>query len=442
MISPRIDALLDNVDSRYALVIVAAKRARQINNYHHQLGEGTFDELPPSSSPLEELSDDGIRGDRRGQDRVRVPEELVVPRVVGGADGTKVWPWLVLLGVSGGIAAYKACELCRLLVREGHDVTPLLTPEAETFVSAKTFEALARRETPRDLYPHLVEADLFVIAPLTANTLAKLAHGLADGLLAQAALAYRGPVLAAPAMNVRMWEHPATQANVRLLAERGVELIGPAEGELAEGETGLGRMSEPEEIFARCSVILGKAGRLSGKQVLVSAGGTREPLDAVRYLGNRSSGRMGVALAEEARRRGADVTLLAANLAVQPPSDVTVVETATAAELAEEAFARPESDVVLMAAAVADYRPRMPSPASARKTVTAGRSSSSPRRMFSPSWANGGRMARCSSALRPTTARRASTVRARSSPRRQSTSSSSMTSRATTSASTPRRTRW
>ena len=172
----------------------------------------------------------------------------------------------VLLGVSGGIAAYKACELCRLLVREGHDVTPLLTPEAETFVSAKTFEALARQEMPRDLYPHLVEADLLVIAPLTANTLAKLAHGLADSLLTQAALAFRGPVLAAPAMNVRMWEHPATQANARLLAERGVELIGPAEGELAEGETGLGRMSEPEEIFARCSVLLGKGGPLAGKQ--------------------------------------------------------------------------------------------------------------------------------------------------------------------------------
>ncbi len=263
----------------------------------------------------------------------------------------------VLLGVSGGIAAYKACELCRLLVREGHDVTPLLTPEAETFVSAKTFEALARREMPRDLYPHLVEADLLVIAPLTANTLAKLAHGLADSVLTQAALAFRGPVLAAPAMNVRMWEHPATQANVRLLVERGVELIGPAEGELAEGETGLGRMTEPEEIFARCNVLLGKGGPLSGRRVLVSAGGTREPLDAVRYLGNRSSGRMGVALAEEARRRGAEVTLLAANLAVQPPRDVTVVETETAAKLAEEAFARPESDVVLMAAAVADYRP-------------------------------------------------------------------------------------
>ena len=263
----------------------------------------------------------------------------------------------VLLGVAGGIAAYKACELCRLLVREGYDVTPLLTPEAETFVSPKTFEALARREMPRDLYPHLVEADLLVIAPLTANTLAKLAHGLADSVLTQAALAFPGPVLAAPAMNVRMWEHPATQANVRLLVDRGVELIGPAEGELAEGETGLGRLTEPEDIFARCNVLLGKGGPLAGKSVLVSAGGTREPLDAVRYLGNRSSGRMGVALAEEARRRGADVTLLAANLAVRPPSGVTVIETATAAQLAEEALARQESDVVLMAAAVADYRP-------------------------------------------------------------------------------------
>jgi phosphopantothenoylcysteine decarboxylase/phosphopantothenate--cysteine ligase len=263
----------------------------------------------------------------------------------------------VILGVSGGIAAYKACELCRLLVRDEHDVTPLLTPDAETFVSAKTFESLARKEMPRDLYPHLVEADLLVIAPLTANTLAKLAQGLADNVLTQAALAFRGHVLAAPAMNVRMWEHPATQANVCLLVERGVELIGPEEGELAEGETGLGRMTEPEEIMARCRALLGKGGPLAGKHVLVSAGGTREPLDAVRYLGNRSSGRMGVALAEEARRRGADVTLLAANLAVPPPVGVTVVQTPTAAELADEAFSRSDIDVVLMAAAVADYRP-------------------------------------------------------------------------------------
>src|ERR1044071_1098675 len=144
----------------------------------------------------------------------------------------------VLLGVTGGIAAYKACELTRLLVKSGHEVTPVLTAEAERFVAARTFEALARREQPRELYPHLVEADLFVIAPLSANTLAKLAHGLADNVLTQLALAFRGPVLCAPAMNVRMWEHPATQANVAILQERGVELIGPDTGELAEGETG------------------------------------------------------------------------------------------------------------------------------------------------------------------------------------------------------------
>ncbi len=166
----------------------------------------------------------------------------------------------VLLGVTGGIAAYKACELCRLLVMAGHEVTPVLTPDAERFVTAHTFEALARREAPRDLYPHLAETDLMVIAPLTANTMAKLAHGIADSLLAQAALAVRAPVLAAPAMNVRMWEHEATQANAAILRGQGVELIGPEEGELAEGESGLGRMTEPEEIFERCQVLLGSAG--------------------------------------------------------------------------------------------------------------------------------------------------------------------------------------
>ncbi len=263
----------------------------------------------------------------------------------------------VILGVSGGIAAYKACELCRLLVQDGHDVTPLLTPEAEGFVAAKTFEALARKEMPRELYPHLVEADLLVLAPLTANTLAKLANGLSDNVLTQAVLAFRGPVLAAPAMNVRMWEHPATQENAERVRARGVELIGPDEGELAEGEVGPGRMTEPEEIFARCRVLLGDAGPLAGKTVLVSAGGTREPLDAVRYLGNRASGRMGVAVAEEARRRGAEVTLLAANLAVPAPAGVELVETPTAAAMADAALARKDADVVVMAAAVADYRP-------------------------------------------------------------------------------------
>ena len=225
----------------------------------------------------------------------------------------------VLLGVTGGIAAYKACELLRLLVTDGHEVTPLLTPDAERFVTAHTFEALARREAARDLYPHLTDADLMVVAPLSANTLAKLAHGLADNVLTQAALAVRGPLLVAPAMNVRMWEHPATQANVALLRERGVETIGPEEGELAEGEHGPGRMAEPEAIFARCLELLGAAGPLRDKRLLVSAGGTREPVDSVRFVGNRSSGKMGVALAREAHRRGADVTLVASNLSVPPP---------------------------------------------------------------------------------------------------------------------------
>ena len=263
----------------------------------------------------------------------------------------------VLLGVTGGIAAYKSCELTRLFVQAGHEVTPVLTPGAEGFVTARTFEALARREQPHELYPHLVDADLLVIAPLSANTLAKLAHGLADNVLTQLALAFRGPILAAPAMNVRMWKHPATQANVATLRERGVELIGPDEGELAEGESGAGRMTEPEAIFARCRELLGETDSLAGRTVLVTAGGTREPLDAVRYIGNRSSGRMGVALAEEARRRGGRVTLLAANLAVPPPGGVEVIETPTAAALAREAKARAGADVVLMAAAVADYAP-------------------------------------------------------------------------------------
>jgi phosphopantothenoylcysteine decarboxylase / phosphopantothenate---cysteine ligase len=266
----------------------------------------------------------------------------------------------VLLGVTGGIAAYKACELCRLLVRAGHEVTPVLTPDAERFVATHTFEALARREAPRDVYPHLVDADLLVIAPLSANTLAKLAHGLADNILTQLGLAFRGPVLAAPAMNVRMWEHPATQANAAALAERGVELLGPAEGELAEGEHGPGRMVEPEELFARCQELLGQTGPLAGKRVIVSAGGTREPIDLVRFVGNRSSGRMGVAVAAEAKRRGAEVTLVYANGVAPAPAGVEVVPASTAAELGREMLARADADVVVMAAAVSDYRPGNP----------------------------------------------------------------------------------
>jgi phosphopantothenoylcysteine decarboxylase/phosphopantothenate--cysteine ligase len=266
----------------------------------------------------------------------------------------------VLVGVTGGIAAYKACELVRLLVKTGHEVTPILTPDAERFVTAHTFEALARGEAPRNLYPHLTEADLLVVAPLSANTLAKMAHGLADNVLTQAALAFRGPILVAPAMNVRMWEHPATRENVARLVERGVEVVGPEEGELAEGEHGPGRMTEPEDIFARCQEILGHGSSLAGKRVVVSAGGTREPIDLVRYVGNRSSGRMGVALAAEAQRRGAEVTLVYADGAVPPPRGVEVVPAPTAADMRREMVGRADADVVLMAAAVADYRPSKP----------------------------------------------------------------------------------
>jgi phosphopantothenoylcysteine decarboxylase / phosphopantothenate---cysteine ligase len=264
----------------------------------------------------------------------------------------------VAVGVTGGIAAYKACEVVRLLVRAGHEVVPLVTRGADRFVRRETFEALARRpREERSRYPHLERADLLVVAPATANTIARLAHGLADDVLTEAALAHTGPMLVAPAMNPRMWAHPATQANVETLRARGVELVGPDEGDTAEGEQGVGRMAEPEEIVRRAEQLLVPP-PLAGRRVLVSAGGTREPLDAVRFVGNRSSGRMGVALAEEARRRGADVTLLAANLAVPAPAGVTVVETPTAADLAREALARAgAADIVLMAAAVADYRP-------------------------------------------------------------------------------------
>jgi phosphopantothenoylcysteine decarboxylase/phosphopantothenate--cysteine ligase len=270
----------------------------------------------------------------------------------------------IVVGVTGGIAAYKACELVRLLVRAGHDVTPITTRGAERFVAAETFWALARKHPPEDPYPHLRDADLLVVAPLTAHTLARLAHGLADDLLAETALAHRGPVVLAPAMNTAMWEHPATQANLALLVARGAVVVGPEEGELGEGLVGMGRLAEPGEIARRVEVLLtapgGSTAGLAGLRVLVTAGGTREPLDQVRFVGNRSSGRMGVALAETARDRGASVTLLASNLQVPAPHGIELVPVPTAADLRREALARSDADVVLMAAAVADYRPAEP----------------------------------------------------------------------------------
>ncbi|MEX2194866.1 MAG: bifunctional phosphopantothenoylcysteine decarboxylase/phosphopantothenate--cysteine ligase CoaBC [Thermoleophilaceae bacterium] len=292
----------------------------------------------------------------------------------------------LLVGVSGGIAAYKAVELVRLAGRAGHAVRVVQTPASLEFVGRATFEGItgapvlvdefepdpARGAFPGDPAPshdpisHLElvrRADAFVIAPASANTLAKLAHGLADNLLTSAALACRAPLVLAPAMNDAMWEHPATRAGVQLLEARGAHLVPPGVGSLAsKGEWGVGRLAEPPEILAAAEAAVGGGGfaprSLDGLRVLVTAGGTREPIDSVRYVGNRSSGRMGLAVAEEAARRGADVCVIAANVALPRPDGVRFVDVETAAEL--EAAARTEfagCDVLVMAAAVADFRP-------------------------------------------------------------------------------------
>lgn len=291
----------------------------------------------------------------------------------------------ILLGVTGGIAAYKAVELVRLATAAGHAVRVVQTPASLRFVGKATFEGVtgapvlvdefepdpARGAFPGDPPPghapisHLElvrRCDALAIAPASANTIAKLAGGHADNLLTSAALASTAPLVVAPAMNSAMWEHPATAANVDLLRARGARIVAPDSGRLAsKGEWGPGRLAEPERILAAVEEAIGDGapgGRLDGLRVLVTAGGTREPIDAVRYVGNRSSGRMGAALAAEATRRGADVTLVAANVAVEPPAGVEVVEVATAAELEAAAGERFDAcDVLLMAAAVADFRP-------------------------------------------------------------------------------------
>ncbi len=268
----------------------------------------------------------------------------------------------ILLGVTGGIAAYKACTLTRLLVRAGHDVYPLVTEAAERFVKAETFFALARKSRSDDPYPHLERADLLVVAPLTANTLARLAHGLADDLLTEAALAHAGPVARGARDERAHVGAPRDPGERRPCCARAAwRSSGRQMGSLPRARSARGGWSSRTRSPPRIAELLGApangAGSLEDRRVVISAGGTREPLDTVRFLGNRSSGRMGVALAEEARSRGADVTLLAANLAVTPPAGVTVIETPTAADLEREALARADADVIVMAAAVADYRP-------------------------------------------------------------------------------------
>jgi phosphopantothenoylcysteine decarboxylase / phosphopantothenate---cysteine ligase len=292
----------------------------------------------------------------------------------------------ILLGVTGGIAAYKALELTRLVTKAGHAVRVIQTEASTRFVGSASFAGITgapvlttewepdplRGAFPGDPPPahaplshlRLVEtADVYVIAPASANTLAKLAAGQADNLLTAAALACRRPLILAPAMNDAMYEHPATQANLATLRERGATVLEPGTGPLGSpGEWGIGRLPEPAELLAAIEAALAKrGGELDGLKVLVTAGGTREPIDAVRYVGNRSSGRMGFALADEAARRGAAVTVVAANVALPRAPGIRYVDVETTAELAAACDAEFDGcDLLLMAAAVADYRPRDP----------------------------------------------------------------------------------
>ncbi|WP_127358058.1 bifunctional phosphopantothenoylcysteine decarboxylase/phosphopantothenate--cysteine ligase CoaBC [Actinacidiphila soli] len=276
----------------------------------------------------------------------------------------------VVLGVSGGIAAYKACELLRRFTESGHDVRVVPTQSALHFVGEATWSALSgHRATTRvwdgvEEVPHVrigQHADLVVVAPATADILAKAAHGLADDLLTNTLLTARCPVVFAPAMHTEMWEHPATRENVATLRRRGAIVIEPAVGRLTGVDTGKGRLPDPGEIFEVCRRVLVRgtaAPDLVGRHVVISAGGTREPLDPVRYLGNRSSGKQGYALARVALARGARVTLVAANTALPDPAGADVVRVGTAVQLREAVLkAAADADAVVMAAAVADFRP-------------------------------------------------------------------------------------
>jgi phosphopantothenoylcysteine decarboxylase/phosphopantothenate--cysteine ligase len=289
----------------------------------------------------------------------------------------------VVLGVGGGIAAYKACELLRRFTESGHDVTVVPTASALHFVGAATWAALSGKPVSDEVWDRVHEvphvrigqtADLVVVAPTTADLLAKAAHGLADDLLTNTLLTARCPVVLVPAMHTEMWEHPATRANVATLRERGVLVVEPAEGRLTGADTGKGRLPEPAEVFALCVDVLdrdrdGETGRdLVGRHVVVSAGGTREYLDPVRFLGNRSSGLQGYALARAAASRGAKVTLVAANTALADPAGVDVVRVETTEQLREAVLtAAATADAVVMAAAPADFRPTTRSEAKIKK---------------------------------------------------------------------------
>ena len=278
----------------------------------------------------------------------------------------------VVLGVSGGIAAYKSADLTSRLVKAGAIVDVVMTAAATEFVRPITFQALTHRPVALEMFALLQEteighvalgqrADLMVIAPATANTLAKLACGLADNLLVTTALACRAPILLAPAMESGMWSNPATAANMQILRDRGLHVIGPEPGRLASGGYGSGRMSEPADILEACRWLLGRGGAIAGRKVVVTAGGTREALDPVRFVGNRSSGKMGFALAAAARDRGAEVTLIHGPAAGRIPHGSRGVAVESAEEMkAAVLAAAADADALLMAAAVADYRPAAP----------------------------------------------------------------------------------
>jgi phosphopantothenoylcysteine decarboxylase / phosphopantothenate---cysteine ligase len=291
----------------------------------------------------------------------------------------------VLLGVTGGIAAYKAAYLARLLRDRGAEVQVVMTPAATRFIGLDSFAALTGRPVYSDVFerPEAVlhvrlarEADVAVVAPATGNALARLALGIADDMVSSTLLEYTGPLVVAPAMHTGMWMHPATRANLDALRERGVRIVGPVEGALAAGDTGMGRMAEPEEIAAAVEEALkagasgsrAHSGSLTSRTVVVTAGPTHEPIDAVRFVGNRSSGKMGFAIAAEAAARGARVLLVAGPTQLPDPPGVEVERVETAEQMREEVLARiGEADAVVKAAAVADFRPARPASGKLKK---------------------------------------------------------------------------
>ena len=305
---------------------------------------------------------------------------------MSGPDSDPARAARIVLGVGGGIAAYKVCELVRLARESGHDVTVVPTAAALQFVGAPTWAALSGRPVVADLWsqahevPHVAlgqRADLVLVAPATADLLARAAHGLANDVLTNVLLTARCPVVLAPAMHTEMWEHPATQANVETLRERGAFVLAPAVGRLTGADTGPGRLPEPAAIFEVVQRILARrsAARradLAGRRVVVSAGGTREPLDPVRFIGNRSSGRQGYALARTALARGAEVVLVAANVTLPDPAGAKVLRVSTGVEMRAAVLeAARDADAVVMAAAVADFRPTTIAAAKIKKSAGA-----------------------------------------------------------------------